>query len=83
MADVEISSSGQKLYMRHKLRMSRYGGTLGGGHLPWALSLVLVGGSGWRISRYDASHVWRWRFEDRCLVVCSSVTLVLDTSMLH
>ena len=46
MADVEISSSGQKFYMRYELHMSRYGGILGGGHLPWVLSLlVLEGGS--------------------------------------
>jgi len=46
-------------YVRHKLRVSRYGdgralvcGILGRGHLPWALSLlVLAGGSGRRISR--------------------------------
>jgi len=45
--------------MRHKLHVSRYGGgralvcgILGGGHITWALSLlVLGGGSGWRISR--------------------------------
>jgi len=45
-----------KLYMRHKLRVSRCGGghalCVGGGHLPWALSL-LGGGSGWRISRSE------------------------------
>ena len=43
---------------RYKLHVSRYGGwlalvcgTLGGGHHPWVLSLlVLGGGSGWRIS---------------------------------
>jgi len=47
-----------KLYMRHKLCVSRYGGgrafqcgILGGGHLCWALSLVMGGGSGWQISR--------------------------------
>ena len=48
-----------KLYMRHKLRLSRYGGgralmcgILGRGHLPWALLLlVLGGGTGWQISR--------------------------------
>ena len=44
--------------MRHKLHVNRYGGgralvcgVLGGGHLPWALLLlVLGGGSRWRIS---------------------------------
>ena len=44
VADVEISSSGQNLYMKYKLCMSRYGGILGGGHLPWALSLLVLGG---------------------------------------
>ena len=34
--------------------MSMYGGILGGGHLLWALSLlVLGGGSGWRIGRSE------------------------------
>jgi len=40
-----------KLYMRHKLRVRRYSGgralvcgILGGGHLPWALSLLVLGG---------------------------------------
>jgi hypothetical protein len=49
MEDVEISSSGQNLYMTYKLRMSRYGGILGGGHLPWAL-LLLVLGVGFRMA---------------------------------
>ena len=51
MADVEISTSGQKIiYMRHKLCVSRYGGEsvlvcgiLGGGCLPWALPLLALG----------------------------------------
>jgi len=43
MVDVEISPSGQNLYMKYKLCMSRYSGILGGGHLLWAL-LVLGGG---------------------------------------
>jgi len=65
--------------MRYKLRMSSHGGILGGGHLPWALSLVLVLGeeSDGELAGLNASRVWRWRFEDRCLVVGSSVTLVL------
>jgi len=45
--------------MRHKLHVNRYGGgralvcgVLGGGHLPWALLLLVLGeGSGWGISR--------------------------------
>jgi len=44
VADVEISSSDQKLYMKYKLCMSRYGVILSGGHLPWALSLLVLGG---------------------------------------
>ena len=59
--------------MRYKLRMSRYGGILGRGHLPWALSLVLEGRGGRQMCGAG-------RFEDRCLVVGSSVTLMLDTS---
>jgi len=58
VADVEISSSGQKLYMKYELCMSRYGGILGGGHLSWALLLLVYGGgSGWRIAGLNASHV--------------------------
>ena len=66
--------------MRYKLLMSSHGGILGGGHLPWALLLlvlVLGGGSDGELAGLNASRVWRWRFEDRCLVVGSSVTLVL------
>ena len=44
MVDVEISPSGQNLYMKYKLCMSRYSGIVGGGHLPWALSLLVLGG---------------------------------------
>jgi len=48
-----------KLYLRHKLHVSRYGsgralvcGILVRGHLPWALLLlVLRGWSRWQISR--------------------------------
>jgi len=47
--------------LRHKPCVSRYGGghalvcgILGRGHLPWALSLlVLGGGPGWQIIRSD------------------------------
>jgi len=58
VADVEISS-GQNLYMKYKLCMNRYGSILGGGHLPWALSLLVLGegGSGWRIAGLNASHL--------------------------
>jgi len=43
VADVEISSSGQNLYMKYKLCMTRYSGILGGGHL---LGSVVVGVGG-------------------------------------
>ena len=46
VADVEISSYGQNLYMRYKLCMSRYGGILGWGHLPWAVMLLVLGPDG-------------------------------------
>jgi len=50
VANVEISSSGQNLYMKYKLCMSRYGGIPGGGHLSWVLLwLVLVLGRGGRV----------------------------------
>ena len=64
MADVDISSSGQKLYMRYKLCMSRYGGILDGDHLPWALSLLVLGGGGGpdgELAGLNASHL-RERF---------------------
>jgi len=44
VADVEISSSGQNLYIKYKLCMGRYGGILGGGHVSWDLSLLVLGG---------------------------------------
>ena len=47
MTDVEISSSGQNLYMKYKQCMSRYGGILG-----WGLSVlgfVVIGVRGGRV----------------------------------
>jgi len=38
------------------------------------------GGPDGELEGLNASHVWRWRIEDGCLVVGSRVTLVLDTS---
>jgi len=45
--------------MKYKLCTSRYSGILGGGHLPWALSLLVLaeGGSGWQIAGLNASHL--------------------------
>ena len=51
----------KKLYMRYKLRVNKYGGRqvvvcgiLGEGHLPWDLSLLVLGGMfRWRISRSE------------------------------
>ena len=56
--------------MRYKLRVNGYGGgralvcgIVDGGHLPWVLSLlVLGGGTGWRIGRSECVTCGRWRF---------------------
>ena len=50
--------------------VSRYGGglalvcgILGGGHLPWALSLFVLGeGPDGELASLNASSVWHWRF---------------------
>jgi len=79
-----------KLYMRHKLRVSRYGGgralvcrILGGGVAPLGFCRSWRWGepSGWRLAGLNASHVWRWRSVEQtsCLLVLVFVTLVLDT----
>ena len=56
--------------MKYKLHVSRYGGehalvcgTVGGGHLPWALSLFVLGeGPDGELASLNASSVWHWRF---------------------
>ena len=56
--------------MGYKPRVSRYGGgralvcgIVGGGHLPWVLSLLVLGeGLDGELAGLNASHVWCWRF---------------------
>jgi hypothetical protein len=50
VSDFEISSTGKILYMRYKVRVSRYGGgralvcgNVGRGHLPCVLLLLVLG----------------------------------------
>jgi len=88
VAEFEFSASDQKLYMRYRMRVSRYDGgralvcgIVGGGYLLWVLSSLvfgegLVGEIGLNASNLcgDGDSL------DRCLYIISSVTLVSDTS---